>query len=743
MAVGPARSVTRRGIEPSLSHHWAIAPGLVVLMGILGVVMAHHPMILSGLQRVQVSLIDTRFNNYVLEHCYRWSTGTPHHTEFWNPPFFYPARNVAAYSDLLLSVAPVYMVFRACGLPPDTAMQLWIIALSVLNYALAYHILGRRFGLAAPAAVVAAFLFAFGAPRINQLGHPQLLPQFLSLVTIDALFGLFAGADAPTAVGKRGLLWLAAMLGVVTQLYAGFYLGWFLILALGIAAVVALLGHRLRGVFLTTLRRDAFLIAATGLAAGLMLWPLLAHYLAAGREFGPRYYITVRQFLPDWKALFYLGPDSWLWGWWVGPAAQPIHAREDEKRLGIGLVTSLACVLGLYWNRDRPSIRLLAGVAFGLLISVIYVHQALVQGVCLALILVAAASVYRERRGRFAIELFVLGLVLAFLKLNFFPTEGLIGAGLCTLLLVLADLYQSREEPRRCVALAALGLGLAFWLFAPVALAYGAALGALVAVLGVVVGVRPRARIGLIAVTVIVLFASLTSYDQRPTVLIVGGLAPLLVLLSGPARRTLPPRWRIGMLIAGMLVMLLYRGDDTAWSTLCASVPGASALHAVARVGLMHLILWSIGLGLFIQGLQARGRWIAALVVGLVCLLEQGVTTPSYDRDEHRRAVAALARRIDRRDAAFFYSPHHARLTHWKYHIDAMWAGLESGVPTINGYSGNFPLLWRRLTDPNVEEECDLNCLEFPLRRWIGKHGLDAERVGWVGGPADWRGTPP
>jgi hypothetical protein len=723
--------------------HRALASGLVVLVGVLGILMTHHPMILSGLQRVQVSLIDTRFNNYVLEHAYRWSIGARNHTEFWNPPFFYPARNVAAYSDLLLSVAPVYMIFRACGLPPDTAMQLWMMTLSALNYVLAYRFLGRRFGLAPPAASVAAFLFAFGAPRINQLGHPQLIPQFFSLVTIDALGRLFASAQDPPAVGKRALLWLAAMLGVVTQLYAGFYLGWFLILALGIAAIVALLGHRLRPVFLATLRRDAFLIAAAGLAGALLLWPLLSHYLAAGREFGPRYYMTVRQFLPEWKSLFYLGPDNWLWGWWVGPDPQPIHLREDEKRIGIGMATTLAAALGLYGNRDRPAVRLLAGVAFGLVIATITVPQDLVQGACLAILLLAVASVYRQPRRSFAIELFVLGLVLTFLKVNFFPTEGLVGAGLFTLLLILADLYQSREEPRRCLVLATLALGFSLWLYPVAALAYGAALGVLVGCLGAVVGMAPRARVGLIALAVLVLFVTVTTYEQRPTVLIVGGLAPLALVVAGPARRVLPPRGRIGMLIVAMLVTLLYRGDDTAWSLLRYWVPGASALHAVARVGLMLLILWSIGLGLFIQGLLARGRSLAALVVGLVCLLEQGVTTPSFDRDEHHRAVAALAERIDRRDVAFFYSTYRTRATPWKYHLDAMWAGLESGVPTINGYSGNFPRRWRPLTDPNVEVECDVICLESALRRWLGEHGVEPKRVGWVGGPAEWRDVPP
>ena len=122
-------------------------------------------------------------------------------------------------------------------------------------------------------------------------------------------------------------------------------------------------------------------------------------------------------------------------------------------------MTTVACVLGLYWNRDRPSIRLLVGVAMGLLISVLNVNQALVQAVSLGLILLAVASVYRARRGQLTHELVVLALLLVFLKLNFFPTEGLIGAGLGTLLVVVADLYESREEPRRCLALAALGAG--------------------------------------------------------------------------------------------------------------------------------------------------------------------------------------------------------------------------------------------------------------------------------------------
>ena len=82
-------------------------------IGILGVVMAHYPMIFSRFQRIQGGLADTRLIHYLLEHGYRWVRREPTHLEFWNPPFFFPIKNVAAYSDVLLTVGPIYWLARA------------------------------------------------------------------------------------------------------------------------------------------------------------------------------------------------------------------------------------------------------------------------------------------------------------------------------------------------------------------------------------------------------------------------------------------------------------------------------------------------------------------------------------------------------------------------------------------------------------------------------------------------------
>jgi hypothetical protein len=102
---------------------------LAVGFGVLGVMMAHHPMILSGFRRIQTDLGDTRLIHYLLEHGYLWAQRDPEHLDFWSPPFFYPVKNVAAYSDLLLSVGPVYWLWRALQASPDQSFGLWMISI--------------------------------------------------------------------------------------------------------------------------------------------------------------------------------------------------------------------------------------------------------------------------------------------------------------------------------------------------------------------------------------------------------------------------------------------------------------------------------------------------------------------------------------------------------------------------------------------------------------------------------------
>ena len=236
----------------------------------------------------------------------------PEHLDFWSPPFFYPVKNAAAYSDVLLSVGPVYWLWRALGASPDLSFGLWMLSMSALNYAAGLLLFRRGFGFGMPAAVAGASLVAFGAPRLNQMGHQQLLPFFYPLLTLYALARLFG--DLSLGRRARAGYWLLAMAGLVAQLYAGVYLGWFLIIGLGLAGVIALAMRSCRGVLLAVVRRDAWAIAAAGAVGFVLLQPFLSHYLPAAREVRSQYLPMFAALHPGDRVLAPRGPRELVLG---------------------------------------------------------------------------------------------------------------------------------------------------------------------------------------------------------------------------------------------------------------------------------------------------------------------------------------------------------------------------------------------------------------------------------------------
>src|SRR5918911_1572347 len=97
------------------------------------------------LGRIAADIGDTRLNNYLLEHSYRWLRQAPGHADFWSPPMFYPATGTMAFADVFLSAAPLYWPWRLLGAAPDTAFQLWMLTVGAFNYLAAYLLLRRVF----------------------------------------------------------------------------------------------------------------------------------------------------------------------------------------------------------------------------------------------------------------------------------------------------------------------------------------------------------------------------------------------------------------------------------------------------------------------------------------------------------------------------------------------------------------------------------------------------------------------
>ncbi|MCP3960111.1 MAG: hypothetical protein GY719_19880 [bacterium] len=508
-----------------------------------GLMLVFHRQILTGLQLMQTVPYDVRHLNYVLEHGYRWATGWELHGALWSPPVFHPVSNTAAYSETLIGLVPFYAPWRLSGLAPDTSMQLFSMLLAALNFVAAHLFLRRCVGTGVVASSTGAFLFSFAGIRAVKLGHLHLMPQFFTLGAIYALVRLFRTEG--DARGRSKWVWLFCA-AVVAQLYAGFYLAWFLGFGLALAALWALALPSLRAPLLARLREQWRPCAAAAALSALAVLPMAVPHLKAARLLGMREYHTVDSMLLRPQAWVNHGQQSWLYG--DLHKLDLIHGMplEWEQRFGMGLVAPMLALYGLWRGRRRPLVQV---------------------------------------------------LILA--------------------------------------------------------------------------------------------------------------TATLLLLAT---------RWP---------------GGFSLWRAVYELVPGAAAIRAVARIGLMALIPASLGLAIAVDDL--RRRWSLPLLglIGVLCFLEQGQTRESYSKQQIRDEVAALARRIPDDCGAFYYSPVRREKVHVsRRHLDAMWASLTTEVPTVNGYSSNLPPGWGPLLQSVAHTPERQAAVREHLERWSRSRGI--ERLCWI-----------
>lgn len=487
-------------IDRARTQAWVSATAV----GLAGLAMAHAPILGSGFRSMHGELGDTRLVLYVLEHTFQWLAGSPLHPTFWDPPIFYPVRNALAYSDIMVGAAPLYWPWRVVGFAPDTAFQLWLLCVSAANYAAALLLLRRGLRLAPWASAVGAFLFAFALPRLAQSGHFALFPHFPSALCAWALLEAVR-AEQP---GRRRAWILGAALSAVVQLYAGFYLGWFLGMGAGVLVAWAVVLPAERRALVTFLRASwATLLTAAAVAAAALA-PMALGHLAAADEVGGRRFDEVTQMMPRAASWLFPGTESWLYGW---TARLPLFASLPEG----------------------------------------------------------------------------------------FANEHVLSLGWLTPLVALAGLALVRRVH-----------GWRLWLF-----------------------------------TAVTLFAS----------------------------------------------TLLWPGDFTAWKAVYDWIPAGDVIRAVTRVVLVLLVPVAIGVALSLDRLErSRRAWLAA-PVALICMAEQGYRVPAYDKAADRAVVQWVAQQVPRTCRAFYFSPINPSRAWYAWTIDAMAASDQVGIPTVNGYSGNFP----------------------------------------------------
>ncbi|MSP93286.1 MAG: hypothetical protein EXR79_16080 [Myxococcales bacterium] len=175
------------------------------------------------------------------------------------------------------------------------------------------------------------------------------------------------------------------------------------------------------------------------------------------------------------------------------------------------------------------------------------------------------------------------------------------------------------------------------------------------------------------------------------------------------AAPTLPPRLvGIALVLSVSLFYLLgmkYFGRSPWWFAFH-TVPGIKGIRAVARYVVVLALPISIGLALALDGLLARAgrlpahrrRWAQFGLVGLaaLALVEQAGTRQGYDKQRELARLDRLAARLPAGCDAFYITSHPAsKLSNTEVQIDAMFVAQRTGVPTLNGYSGQDPKGWK------------------------------------------------
>jgi hypothetical protein len=344
--------MTKSKLKDSCFSKISFSLGIYVSVCIIGIGMAFYPSFISGFSSMQNDVGDTRLNNYFLEHSFQVLFNKDYVGGLWSPPFFYPYKQVLAFSDNLFGSAPIYWFFRAF-LSSDIAFTFWMITASILNF-VSFAFLLKQFKINPFLIALGSFIFAFGMPRIAQLGHQQLLPQFFTPLVFWIMWNFVKRPQ------RKSLIMLLIL--VYLQVLAGIYLGWFLLFSLVIfLGVTYSLSSQYLTKFITYCKSDSkSIVAITVSWVSLMIITLLP-YLKAKSVLGSKSYSEVDTMLPRLASWFSAPPGS-LWSpllKWVSQDLPWVHEHYMFAGLTVILLTGLSVYTVIFWKNSLNPEKLL------------------------------------------------------------------------------------------------------------------------------------------------------------------------------------------------------------------------------------------------------------------------------------------------------------------------------------------------------------------------------------------------
>jgi hypothetical protein len=224
------------------------------------------------------------------------------------------------------------------------------------------------------------------------------------------------------------------------------------------------------------------------------------------------------------------------------------------------------------------------------------------------------------------------------------------------------------------------------------------------------------------------LLRNLFIYDSvRPFVIVVVAVALARVPAFGV------PAWarRFGLVAVALSLFVwivpLRVGDFSLWAGITAVVPGTSIVRDPKRVIYIYELVAAVVAGVLTAQVRVRPAWFrTVLVAASLVVLAADWHSRTFGFHRAREVYDHWVTRdiaIDPSCRSFFILPaseaYMARSDNWwvLYGMDAAFVSLQSGVPTLNGYSAWAPRGWRLEHPPNPD-------YFVGVREWVARHQL-------------------
>lgn len=253
--------------------------------------------------KIPGDLGDARFNNYILEHNYKYFTGQV--DKYWDAPFMHPYQNVLAFSDNLLGSAPIYAAFRLLGVDRESAFQYWLLTLFILNFICCYWVLQKWSGNNI-LSTTGAYIFSFSILLVGNIYNVQTYPRFMVPLVFYWCWMYF---------NKKEInYFLLVCLGIVFQFFCGIYLGFLLLYALLFLFVSYIIVYKDLTLFTQfkskVILRNHFLIV---LLASILFYPLIKPYISISQHAGVPSFEEVKQYIPTLRSYFFTDKAPVFW----------------------------------------------------------------------------------------------------------------------------------------------------------------------------------------------------------------------------------------------------------------------------------------------------------------------------------------------------------------------------------------------------------------------------------------------